>query len=345
MNAPVAHLGIRARHPGRDRVAFGLRLLKGHAGLQPAGDEDDVIETNLLRAIDRERHVDVAAGKEIEGSRRDADHRDRRAVQRDDAADERWVSAETTCPQTLADHGHRRARLLFRVGESASRDRRDPEHVQQRGADAVADELLGLSRAAQIEAGESDRRELVERPHLLAPRHEIQHRCAEVRKVEPIVLLGDLDEAMGIGERQRPEQHRVHDGEHRRVRGDRQRDGQHDGRRERRRPPDRAERVPKIVHQHVRLLPWNGDDEIARDVEPDAERRFVPGAVAEHLRHLAAVLAAEFSRIQPEQGAIQAIGSEHYLVGSNPAARAWRTSVARWPISSFAIRRPRGVIR
>jgi len=47
MNAPVAHLAIRARHPGRDRVAFGLRLLKGHAGLQPSGDEDAAEKLSL----------------------------------------------------------------------------------------------------------------------------------------------------------------------------------------------------------------------------------------------------------------------------------------------------------
>src|SRR2546430_8703512 len=42
-------------------------------------------------------------------------------------------------------------------------------------------------------------------------------------------------------------------------------------------------------------------------------RRFVHAAVAQHLRHLAAVLVAEFSRIQPQQDAVEAIGGAHRL--------------------------------
>jgi hypothetical protein len=140
-----------------------------------------------------------------------------------------------------------------------------------------------------------------------APRHEIQHRRAEVRNVEAIVLFGDLHQARCIGERKRPNENGVDDAEHRRVDRDGERHGQHDRKRETRRTTDRAERVAEIFEQCFHLCPGDGGGHVANDVEPDARRRLMPRAVAEHLRHLAAVLGPEFSGIEPQQETVHAL--------------------------------------
>ena len=60
VDAPVLHLGVLLPDASRDRVHLRLRAPIGDARLQPADDEEDVIEAQLLRRVDDERHPDVA---------------------------------------------------------------------------------------------------------------------------------------------------------------------------------------------------------------------------------------------------------------------------------------------
>ncbi|MGD0367736.1 MAG: hypothetical protein ABSA94_09770 [Acidobacteriaceae bacterium] len=86
-----------------------------------------------------------------------------------------------------------------------------------------------------------------------------------------VVFLGDLNQRGRIPERQRPQQHRIHDAENGDVRADGECDGEHDCGREQRGFPHDAKGVQEIVH---RAIP-SGDEEFKLQRKAGRMRRIV----------------------------------------------------------------------
>ena len=103
------------------------------------------------------------------------------------------------------------------------------------------------SRAEHVDRWPLDNRDRLERANTRAPREEVL-RVDGNRLVRRERLLADDDEAIGVWERQRFQQHRVDEREDGRVRADAQRQRQEGDRCEAGRPAERAERVARVLH-------------------------------------------------------------------------------------------------
>ena len=295
-----------------------------------------------------ERRPHLAARHDRQALRRDADDGRVVAVERDRAADERRVAAETAPPQAFADEHHRgRAGLLFRFGEPAPDDRVDAEERHHRRADRGAGELFRIAEAAQIEGGRADRAQPGERLRLLLPGEVVQDRGAEIREVQLVVLLRHLDQPGGFDEGQRPDQLGVHEAEDDRVGADAKRDGQDDREREDRRPTQRADGVAEILQQHVGVLLRGGANEIEQEAAAGGGRarratdRGRAGSFPARTRP-----GTRRDSSGPARGTRgRPTTRRHACFGARPLARAWRRSFARRADSSIATRRPSGVMR
>ncbi len=109
----------------------------------------------------------------------------------------------------------------------------------------------GAPPPARSSRGSGVRAEVLER--LIEPA-EIGHVGARHRKAAGLDLRHPLlhgHEPIGLGERERLQQHRVDDAEHRRRGADAEREGEHGDRGERRRAPQHAPAVPHVLPQHL----------------------------------------------------------------------------------------------
>ena len=98
-----------------------------------------------------------------ESRRHDPDYLPWLAVERDGLADERRTAAEPRLPQLVADNADARpVRLIFVRREIAADQRHDAERREERCADTLAVQLLGIAIARErevVEGGDADRGE------------------------------------------------------------------------------------------------------------------------------------------------------------------------------------------
>ena len=163
----------------------------------------------------------------VERRRHHASNRVRLIVHRHDAADNRRIGIEPPPPQAVAQYQHAPSgRRVVGGGEVASQRRSDAERAQEVRRHAHRGNPLGLAVRDERRIPRSDDRDLVECVRPFAP---VDHRReADVSGAAVGAGFADVDEPRRIGERQRPEKHRVDHAEDRRVRADAERE-RHDG--------------------------------------------------------------------------------------------------------------------
>jgi hypothetical protein len=216
--------GVGARERCGDGRGLSLRLFDRDGGREPGHH----IQKSRApgRPLDAGRSGDdnfVIAG--IERLRIDADHRVGAATERDRAAQDARVRAEAAGPERAGQDGDRIAVADLFGSRNAADYRRMAEHIEGPAEDAKRGDAFGAVAAFE--------RDLVavEAHH----RGEGGHAAVPVGKALRVAVAGvavvgfdERDEAIGIGQRQGPEQHLVDDAEHRRGRADADAEREHD---------------------------------------------------------------------------------------------------------------------
>ena len=178
----------------------------------------------------------------------DADDRDRGVVDGDLLADDRQVAGEAPLPVGIAQHRDRMAarRDVVLRGEEAARRRPDAHDVEVIAADHAAPGSLGGVVHRNVE-GAIILRDDVHHPGAIAEVDEVR---VGPRSALPFAVLhrGDADRRRIGGERNRPEQDRLHPGEDRRVGADAEAERQ-----------DRRQRQPWILQQRPEGIAKIGD--------------------------------------------------------------------------------------
>ena len=279
----------RARRVAHSRRPPSVRLQAAH---HPQPPRRAVIEgtgaADERRRRNRDRHVERAAdlGAEERG-RRDADDGERHAFDRDAAAEGGRRSSEAPLPEVVADHGDgpvgTQGAPIVLGGERASDDRLDPEHLEHAAACPQSGHLVALAGRGQVEA--------LDAPGERAVEHGVIAQLLPDR-IGPVAARTDAvgqrhreqHQAFGLGDRQRPEQQSVDDGEDGAVGADRQGEG-HDGHdRDDRRGGQRPQTVAHILGEPLDRPPPPGLAHVfadRADVAEVAAGRIAGGAGAE----------------------------------------------------------------
>jgi hypothetical protein len=237
-----------------------LGLFRRHTRLESADGEEVVVGArfepsaagfDLPRHHQRNPHFGrVSNFSPDEPFGRDADDRERAAVERDLAVDDRRVCAEATLPRGVAQHGdgvRPRSPILF--GQEAAAERgAHAEHVEVVARRQVAPDALVVAAAAQAHrreaVGEQPREDLAAVAVVLVVEVRLdRHVRAVVERAEEFVkLTGSLDG-------QRAQQHRVHETEDRGVGPDAERERHGRNEREARTLPQPARAVSQVLQQ------------------------------------------------------------------------------------------------
>ena len=137
------------------------------------------------------------------------------------------------------------------LGERTSDDRPHAERRKELGRDARDRFALGRSGFAHDRdrvAVDGDAREGSDAPAAFVI---VRQRHAVVRDARFRVGVEHLDQPLAFRERQRTEQHRIHDSKDGQVRAQADRDRGKRGSRERRHLAHQAKRVPEVLPEHV----------------------------------------------------------------------------------------------
>ncbi len=165
--------------------------------------------------------------------------------------DDRRIGVERVRPQRVADHRDRRtACAIFIVGEFAPAFRRDTEHTEIAGRHALLrhrhraiahDEIHA---AAEAEDGHVDRRPALTQcqPGMAALRQVV------LCPVGALIVATDHCQLIRMRIWEGAQQHAVDDREDRSICADAQRQREHGGDREGRRPQEHADRVSHVAH-------------------------------------------------------------------------------------------------
>jgi len=188
--------------------------------------------------------------------RHDPDDREERAVERDGLADDRRVAAEALAPETMADHRDALARVGGTLGKARAEHRLHAEHQEEirRGLDGV-DALWIAAGLGQRQLRIPPRRGFVEHLRQAAIVDEVDRRNPLVRQPLAVVGLPHRCQAIGIGIRQRAQNHAVEDAENGRGRADAQRERQHRGDGEARRAAQQAPAEADVLKQCIHGVP------------------------------------------------------------------------------------------
>ena len=136
----------------------------------------------------------------------------------------------------------------------------------------------------------------LERGRLVAQHAEVRRRHTTARRRVPWFLLIEAYELARLRVRQRREQNRMGDVEHRGRSADSHGKGGDHDRRETRTAPGLADRVPEVLLDRAPMLLRRLKEQVTQHLEPQPERP-LGHAGAEQQRHLMAVLVAELPRI------------------------------------------------
>ena len=199
-------------------------------------------------------------------------------------------------PKWLCQYSYERTR----TGVCASDGREHPPggrwHAKQRKAvlgqrfdDDAIDAAPGIQPRAERLVGEQPREDVGQLLIVL----QIGKR-QPMRHLDVLIERRNRDELLRVVDGQRAEEKRIDDGEDGGAGADADRQRQDRRRGERRRAPQRAERVADVLPQHRGVLARRGGQQILQRLEPEAGRRATralgAGLLAlrlEHLLHLA----------------------------------------------------------
>ena len=211
--------------------------------------------------------------REVEPGRRHANDGVRLAIQRDGAADNRAVGAESLRPQLMAEDDDVLSLLFLARREAATEGGADAERRKQVPGDNLSGQLHGLAPARQRHLVVAERDQMVQRPGA-APEVE-EDRVRHGVRVGDVALVDQADrhQPPGVGKRQWRQQHRLNDAEDHDVGAHAEGERHHRRQGERGRPPelpDGAARVgPGILdtgpppHRAAALLDDGGVAELA----------------------------------------------------------------------------------
>ncbi len=213
-----------------------------------------------IRSSRRSSGVKISVFRQLAcmAPRHHADHRERIAAQHQRLADDIRVAPEAPLPEALAqqrDSG--RAGLLFLGPERATDDRLLAERLENAGGDLPAVHALRLARRAAGPCARAQDEVLAvvadERlEHLVLVAHVLEVRHREAHLGHLLGPLGEEDQAIGLGVRERAQQDRVDHAEDRGVGADPQCERRDRDEREAGRLPQRADReadvAPELFH-------------------------------------------------------------------------------------------------
>jgi len=271
----------RPRHAARGAGSLGGGLGHRRSWAQPSQRREDL--DRLPRRVggsarDAQRRPQPRlAGGEIELGRRDADDGARPAVERERAADRGRLSAEALAPEAVRQHHdglragsgvlgeqqptRRGARADEREKRRRDRDARDARRLAaarlEKGAPPVGRQPVERARRAVAPGMEGEFAE--QRPH---------------RRVRAGVVLREAHQPVGVGIRQRAQQHAVGHREERRIGADAQRQRHERRDREPPLPRHRAQRLPDVSCEVVHVPPGEA---ASQGKEEPAIRFYVEG--------------------------------------------------------------------
>ncbi len=181
--------------------------------------------------LQRRPHLHPAV-REDEVPGHDPYHIVRDLVQHDRLADDTPVACVATLPEPVRQDGHRRGCGAVLVRQESSPERRlDSQEIHRVGSDSAHGHRLGLAVAGHVLDAVGVNAQVLER--LEARLVVCVLRQREARLIEPDVVIDveQVDQSIGVAERQGPEQVWAYEAEDRRVRADpqRQRDHRHRG--------------------------------------------------------------------------------------------------------------------
>ncbi len=167
----------------------------------------------------------------FERARRDADDLVGLAVESDRAAEHAWVFLIVRLPVRLRQHDELVGVDDVRVGRKEGANQRlDPDDVEHVGRGTRAHDARGtavLAERAFAELPEAEARECVRVLLEVEVLRDVARRVVQPRLGEGVV---NLDDALGLGKRERFDHERVEHREDRRVRADTQRERHERGR-------------------------------------------------------------------------------------------------------------------
>ena len=268
------------QHAALARVAVGELLLQAPGdpvelggdlpGARARAETDDhadearrlaFVPPRILVGCERDRELDVAHG-EGELRAHHAHHGEGFAVQGDRTPDQGRVAAESPLPEPVRQHHDLLVpRDVVRGAERPAERRGDAERVEEVGGDAQAGQPLrrALALAPQDAAPVGEAGDRFEAAALVAVVAELREREGEA--LARGVARVDPGEPLGRGERERLQQHGVHDAEQRRIGADPER--QRDEREQR--EPGRVRQPSKRVTQVLDEVGHGASRELPRD--------------------------------------------------------------------------------
>jgi hypothetical protein len=209
----------------------------------------------LVRRVEHDREPDLRIVRKRVQRRHHADDRERAVVESDGCANRRRRSTEPRLPEGVTHQGHAavEASALLVRAERPAENRPDSQRLFETVAlqhDAQPRRHLATQQRHAVAAHRHDR---VERRRVLAKGENVSGGHVE-RMRKPVGagnLIAEPQKPVGIGERQRPQQHMVDCAEHRGVGADPE--GENGDRKCRiaRRAAEQAQRVPAVVPKVV----------------------------------------------------------------------------------------------
>ena len=173
------------------------------------------------REVNRSPEIDMAVAKH-ERPRHHANDFVPVVVHQDRPADDGGVAAETPLPESVADDHDLRTGAVFLVGERPAALRRHAEDAEEIRRDQPAEHLLGLSVAGQARCRAARGGDVLEGTIQPAPLVVIARRGRVLRNPREAGVFPEHDEAVGVGEGQGADHHRVDHRKNRRVGADAQ---------------------------------------------------------------------------------------------------------------------------
>ncbi len=239
-------------------------------------------------------------------------------VQQDLPADDAGVGAEAAPPDALAQQERRRsAGGVVLAAEDPTEKRPRAEQREELRIDADALQMLRLVPTDQVG------RERMVGGHRLEgrarpfPVPEVRQRRLHARAPGALGVRPDVNQPIRIGERQRPEEDVIRDGERRGDGADAESRDPDRGRREPGRAAEGAQRIADVRAKDVGVDPRRGREHAGDLRGEDGEARRGAGARPRGLveapredpPHLPAVLGAERRRKEPQQRTVDSVES------------------------------------
>ena len=220
--APAALAGRhRRRDLRRDRLQLAIGRLDRHAGRESREDVELVVQAVLRGHVGLHRHRDLDVAGQRQADRRHADDGVGLPVELQRLADDVGPAAEVPAPEPVRDDRDSRAvRAVLVRGEVAPLGHPHTECVEEIGRDPPHLDQLWVGAPGQVHGAPRDRGHRGEARRARLEVDVVRHRDREERHVALEVRLVDGDEAIGLGERERLQHHRVDGAEHRRRRTD-----------------------------------------------------------------------------------------------------------------------------